>query len=193
MSSAGQDSGVWAAAFTEGFVSIKGQSDCDGEGIVRVNSLCQRDRRADIESLCHPAHKPAANARSTMLAAANRFLSKLFSLSKSNLERHLLHSGTIRKIHVAMASTATATWLATGFNSRKNPMAITARFRGAGIVRNPNFNRKRISTAMPGRDFREIPCQSCARENVCEGKNRGRIKLRKHSQAGYLKFELSRK
>ena len=166
----GDGDGVWAITSTGDSVSVKGLGDSDGEGIVRVNSPCQRGRRANIESLCHPAHKPAANTRSTMLAAANRFLSKLFSLSKSNLERHLLHSGTIRKIHVAMASTATATWLATGFNSRKNPMAITARFRGAGIVRNPNFNRKRISTAMPGRDFREIPCQSCARENVCEGR-----------------------
>jgi hypothetical protein len=50
-----------------------------------------------------------------MVAAANRFLSKLFLLSKSNLGRHLLHSGTIRKIHVAMASAATATWLANEF------------------------------------------------------------------------------
>ena len=49
-----------------------------------------------------------------MVAAANRFLSKLFLLSKSNLGRHLLHSGTIRKTHVAMASAATATYLATG-------------------------------------------------------------------------------
>jgi hypothetical protein len=57
-----------------------------------------------------------------MVAAANRFLTKLFLLSKSNLGRHLFHSGTIRKIQVAMASTATATWLAIGFNSRKNRM-----------------------------------------------------------------------
>src|SRR5437879_12782869 len=175
MSSAGQDSGVWAAAFTEGFVSIKGQSDCDGEGIVRVNSLCQRDRRADIESLCHPAHKPAANTRSTMLAAANRFLSKLFSLSKSNLERHLLHSGTIRKIHVAMASTATATWLATGFNSRKNRMAITARFRRAGIVRNPNCNRKRISTSNARQGFSRNTVPILRQGKRLRGKNRGQV------------------
>ena len=57
-----------------------------------------------------------------MVAAANRFLSKLFLLSKSNLGRHLLHSGTIRKTHVAMASAAAAVWLANGFNSRKNRM-----------------------------------------------------------------------
>jgi hypothetical protein len=59
-----------------------------------------------------------------MVAAANRFLSKLFLLSKSNLGRHLLHSGTIRKTHVAMASAATATWLANGCNSRNKPMAM---------------------------------------------------------------------
>jgi len=59
-----------------------------------------------------------------MVVAANRFLNKLFLLSKSNLGRHLLHSGTIRKIHVAMASAATATWLANGFNSRKKRMGM---------------------------------------------------------------------
>jgi hypothetical protein len=59
-----------------------------------------------------------------MVAAANRFLSKLFLLSKNNLGRHLLHSGTIRKTHVAMASAATATWLANGSNSRKKRMGM---------------------------------------------------------------------
>src|SRR5215467_11712508 len=109
----------------EDSVSVKGLGDAGGEGVVRVNSLCQRGRPADIASLCHPVHKPTANTRSTIVADARRFLSKLFLLSKSSLGRHLLHSGTIRKTHVAMASAATATWLATGFNSRKNRMGIT--------------------------------------------------------------------
>jgi hypothetical protein len=59
-----------------------------------------------------------------MAAAANRFLSKLFLLSKSNLGRNLLHTGTMRKTHVTMASTATATWLANGFNSRKKRIGM---------------------------------------------------------------------
>ena len=41
-------------------------------------------------------------------------LTAIHTLSKSNLGRHLLHSGTIRKTHVAMASAASATWLANG-------------------------------------------------------------------------------
>jgi hypothetical protein len=57
-----------------------------------------------------------------MVAAAKRFLRKLFLRSKSKPGRHLLHSGAIKKIHVAMASAATATWLANGLNSRKNRM-----------------------------------------------------------------------
>ena len=68
------DAGVWAIASTEDSVSVKGLGDGDGEGIVRVNPLCQRDRRADIASLCHPVHKPTANTRSTMVVAANRCL-----------------------------------------------------------------------------------------------------------------------
>src|SRR5262245_7201000 len=64
-------------------VSVKGLGDGDREGMVRVNSLCQRSRRADIASLCHPVHRPTANTRSTMVAAANRFLSKLFLLRKT--------------------------------------------------------------------------------------------------------------
>src|SRR5205809_939556 len=119
----------WAIASTEDSVSVKGLGDGDGEGIIRVNSLCQRDRRADIASLCHPVHKPTANTRSTMVAAPNRFLSKLFLLSKSNFGRHLLPSGTIRKTHVAMASAATATSLANGSNSRKKCIGITPRSR----------------------------------------------------------------
>ena len=64
-----------------------------------------------------------------MVAAANRFLSKLFLLSKSNLGRDLLHSGTIRKIHVTMASAATATWLANEFILEKTAWVMA----GAGI------------------------------------------------------------
>jgi len=89
-----------------------------------------------------------------MVAAANRFLSKLFLLSKGNLGRHLLHSGTIRKTHVAMASAATATWLANGSNSRKkrtgmvlesyeNWMPIASAFRL--LARRPG-NQKRFFT-----------------------------------------------
>src|SRR5207245_11620024 len=100
------------------------RGDGDEERIVYVNSLCQRERRADIAYLCHPIHKPTANTRSTMVAAANCFLSKLFLLSKSNLGRHLLHSGTIRKTHVTMASAATATWLANGYNSRNKRIGM---------------------------------------------------------------------
>jgi hypothetical protein len=59
-----------------------------------------------------------------MVAAANRFLSKLFLLSKATFGRNLLHSGTTRKAHVAMASAATATWLASGSNSRKKRMGM---------------------------------------------------------------------
>ena len=73
----GDGDGVWAIASSGDPVSVKGPADGDGEGIVRVNSPCQRGRRASIASLCHPAHKPTANTRSTMVAAANRFLSKL--------------------------------------------------------------------------------------------------------------------
>ena len=76
-----------------------------------------------------------------MVAAANRFLSKLFLLSKSNLGRKLLHSGTIRRTHATMANAATATWLAIGFNSRKNDIGITS-FPSAGIVRKSDANRK---------------------------------------------------
>jgi hypothetical protein len=59
-----------------------------------------------------------------MAADANRFLSKLFLLSKSNLGRPLLHSGPIKNTHMAMASAATATWLANGSNSRKKRMGM---------------------------------------------------------------------
>jgi tetratricopeptide (TPR) repeat protein len=51
-------------------------------------------------------------------------LTAIHTLSKSNLGRHLLHSGTIRKTHVAVARAATATWLANGSNSRKKHMGI---------------------------------------------------------------------
>src|SRR6266436_834599 len=44
---------------------------------------------------------------------------------QKQLGRHLLHNGTIRKTHVAMASASTATWLAKGSNSRKKRMGIT--------------------------------------------------------------------
>src|SRR5262249_5150847 len=103
--------------------------------------LCQRDRRADIASLCHPVHKPTANTRSTMVAAANRFLSKLFLLSKSNLGRHLFQSGTIRKTHVTMASAATATWLANEFILEKTAWDNVS-FQGVGIVGKSDANRK---------------------------------------------------
>ena len=102
--------------------------------MVRVNSLCPRDRRADIASLCHPVHKPTANTRSTIVAAANRFL----------LGRHLLHSGTIRKTHVTMASAATATWLTNGSNSRKKCTAITPYSTVLESLRKSDVNRKRI-------------------------------------------------
>jgi hypothetical protein len=81
----GDGDGVWAIASTGDSVSVKGLGDGDGEGTVRVNSPCQRGRRANIASLCHPAHKPAPNTRSTMVAVANRFLSKLRGATWSDL------------------------------------------------------------------------------------------------------------
>jgi hypothetical protein len=85
-----------------------------------------------------------------MVTAATRFFSKLFLLRKSNLERHLLHSGTIRKTHVTMASAATAIWLANGSKSRKKRMD-NASFQGAEIVRNSDANRKRIQALRTSR------------------------------------------
>jgi hypothetical protein len=81
----GDGDGVWAVACTEDSVSVKGLGDGEGEGIVRVNSRCQRGRRANIASLCQPAHKPAANTRSKMVADTNRFLSKLCEATESDL------------------------------------------------------------------------------------------------------------
>jgi len=81
----GDGEGVWAIASTEDSVSVKGPGDGDGEGIVHVNSPCHRGRRASIASLCHPAHTPAANTRSAMVADASRFLSKLRGATGSDL------------------------------------------------------------------------------------------------------------
>jgi hypothetical protein len=75
-------------------------------------------------------------------------LSKLFLLSKSNLGRHLLHSGTIRKIHVAMASTATATWLANGFNSRKKRMGWCWNRKKIGCQSQAHFGYLRVVRAI---------------------------------------------
>jgi len=61
-------------ASTGDFVDAKGTGDGDGEGLVRVNSPCQRDRRADIASLCHPVHKPNPSASNTIAAIPNRFI-----------------------------------------------------------------------------------------------------------------------
>ena len=81
----GDGDGVRAIASTGDSVSVKGLGDDDGEGVVRVNSRCHRGRRADIASLCHPAHKPTANTKSRMVADANRFLSKLRGATWSEL------------------------------------------------------------------------------------------------------------
>jgi hypothetical protein len=90
-----------------------------------------------------------------MVAAANRFLSKLLLLSKSNLGRHLLHSGTTRKTHMTMVSAATATWLANEFILEKTAWD-NASFQGVGIVGKSDANRKDIPATYSRRTIKTI-------------------------------------
>src|SRR5262245_59257090 len=77
----------------------------------------------------------------------------------------------------------------------KKPHGDNASFQGAGIVRKPHFNRKRISTGMPSKNFREIPSESCGNKTVCEGRRiRDRSKLRNECDwrlAGFTGLKLS--
>jgi hypothetical protein len=81
----------------------------------RATPCVPRRSRADIPSLCHPAHSPSANTKSPLPTATKDLLSDLFCGSRQNF-----HSGTITRALAATASTAITTWLASGFNNRNN-------------------------------------------------------------------------
>jgi hypothetical protein len=84
--------------------------------IIKVPVTCvPRRSRADISSLCHPAHSPSANTKSPLPTATKDLLSDLFCGSRQNF-----HSGTITRALAATASTAMTTWLVSGLNDRNN-------------------------------------------------------------------------